>query len=109
MGENTVIISIVLYNIFFLAFVGGIIIFIRQYRLKKKSHEKELEIADQLHKEELLQTQVEIQKQTMKHIGREIHDNVGQKLTLSGLYLQQLLMDNKNKNFHIDPTQYISQ
>ena len=29
----------------------------------------------------------------MKHIGREIHDNVGQKLTLSSLYLQQLLMN----------------
>ena len=31
----------------------------------------------------------------MKHIGREIHDNVGQKLTLSSLYLQQLVFENK--------------
>jgi signal transduction histidine kinase len=66
--------------------------------MKKKKHEKELEIADMLHKEELLQTQVEIQSQTMKHIGREIHDNVGQKLTLSGLYLQQLLMNDQNNH-----------
>ncbi len=95
MGENTLIISLIFFNIFFLAFVGGIIAFIRQYRIKKRTHEKELEIADQLHKKELLQTQVEIQSLTMKHIGREIHDNVGQKLTLSSLYLQQLLMDQR--------------
>jgi len=49
---------------------------------------------DQQHKEELLQTQNEIQKETMKHIGREIHDNLGQKLTLSSLYLQQLVFEN---------------
>ena len=53
---------------------------------------EELEKVEVLHMEELLQTQVEIQTQTMKHIGREIHDNVGQKLTLSSLYLQQLLL-----------------
>ena len=47
---------------------------------------------------------MEIQTQTMKYIGREIHDNVGQKLTLSSLYLQQLLLENKttklNKNLN---------
>ncbi|MFY0628787.1 MAG: two-component sensor histidine kinase [Flavobacteriaceae bacterium] len=95
MGENTIIISLILFNIFFLAFVGGIVIFIRQYRVKKKAHLEELEVVNVLHKEELLQTQVEIQSQTMKHIGREIHDNVGQKLTLSSLYLQQLLLEEK--------------
>lgn len=97
MGENTLIISLILFNIFFLAFVGGIIIFIRQYKIKKKAHTQELQVVDTMHKEELLQTQVEIQTQTMKYIGREIHDNVGQKLTLSGLYLQQLLMDEQSK------------
>lgn len=95
MGENTIIISLILFNIFFLAFVGGIIVFIRQYKMKKKEHLNELETVDIIHKEELLKTQVEIQSQTMKHIGREIHDNVGQKLTLSSLYLQQLLLEEK--------------
>jgi signal transduction histidine kinase len=66
-----------------------------QYKMKKKTHEKELEITDRKHRQELLQTQIEIQSLTMKHIGREIHDNVGQKLTLSSLYLQQLLMDQR--------------
>ncbi|WP_245891639.1 sensor histidine kinase [Flavobacterium faecale] len=43
----------------------------------------------------MLATQIEIQTQTMQHIGREIHDNIGQKLTLASLYAQQLAFENK--------------
>jgi len=86
---------LIIFNVIFIAFIGAIVIFIRQYRIKKKSHLKQLEAVDVLHKEELLKTQMEIQTQTMKHIGREIHDNVGQKLTLSSLYLQQLPLQNQ--------------
>ncbi|CAN5775221.1 hypothetical protein BH10BAC2_BH10BAC2_39940 [soil metagenome] len=49
------------------------------------------------HRQEILATQLEIQRQTMQHIGREMHDNVGQKLTLAALYIQQLDTDNKNE------------
>lgn len=95
MGKDTIILSIILFNLFFLAFIGGIIVFIREYRKKKKTHEEELENVSLMHKKELLETQVEIQTQTMSYIGREIHDNVGQKLTLSSLYLQQLVFEEK--------------
>ncbi|WP_044400282.1 sensor histidine kinase [Lacinutrix sp. Hel_I_90] len=102
MGENTIIISLILFNIFFLAFIAGIIIFIREYRIKKKAHVKEIHTIDETHKRELLETQVEIQTQTMQYIGQEIHDNIGQKLTLASLYTQQLAFENKapqvNKN-----------
>ena len=47
------------------------------------------------HQKELLSNQIEIQKQTMQDIGREIHDNIGQKLTLASLYSQQLAYENK--------------
>ena len=47
------------------------------------------------HTKELLSTQIEMQTQTMQYIGREIHDNVGQKLTLASLYTQQLAYENK--------------
>lgn len=49
----------------------------------------------ELHQKELLSAQLEIQQQTMQHIGREIHDNIGQKLTLASLYTQQLAYENK--------------
>lgn len=95
MGETQIIITIILFNIIFLAFIAGIIIFIREYKLKKKAHIKEIKTKEESHKKELLETQVEIQTQTMQHIGREIHDNIGQKLTLASLYTQQLAFENK--------------
>lgn len=95
MGQDTLILTLVLFNIFFTAFITGIILFIKEYRKKKKIHQEELETIDLLHQEELLKTQNEIQKETMQHIGKEIHDNVGQKLTLSSIYLQQLVFENK--------------
>ncbi len=89
---------LIIFNVIFIAFISAIIIFIRQYRIKKRAHLRELETIDVLHKKELLKTQMEIQSQTMKYIGREIHDNIGQKLTLSSLYLQQLVFENKTED-----------
>jgi signal transduction histidine kinase len=95
MGETSITITIILFNIIFLAFIAGIIIFIREYRIKKKAHIKQIETIDETHKKDLLETQVEIQTQTMQYIGQEIHDNIGQKLTLASLYTQQLAFENK--------------
>lgn len=95
MGETSITITIILFNIIFLAFIAGIIIFIREYRIKKKAHVEEIKTKNETHKRELLETQVEIQTQTMQYIGQEIHDNIGQKLTLASLYTQQLAFENK--------------
>lgn len=95
MGENSFLALLILFNVMFVLFIGGIFLFIREYRLKKSSHNKELKSIEIVHKKELLETQLEIQIQTMKHIGQEIHDNIGQKLTLSSIYLQQLDYENK--------------
>lgn len=56
----------------------GIIIIIFSIRNKYR-HQK--------HRQELLQTQVEIQEQTLKNISEEIHDNIGQVLSLVKLNL----------------------
>jgi signal transduction histidine kinase len=95
MRKEDLIITIILFNLFFIAFIIAILIYIRQYRLKKKEHNAMLRIQNEEHKRELLTTQIEIQTQTMQHIGREIHDNIGQKLTLASLYTQQLAYENK--------------
>lgn len=95
MGKTTVILEIIVFNIFLIAFFAGIFVFIRQYRIKKKQHNDMLQNQLEIHQRELLATQIEIQNQTMQHIGREIHDNVGQKLTLASLYTQQLAFENK--------------
>ena len=95
MGKAEYIVLIIIFNVFFIAFIGAIILFIYQYRLKKKEHTMLLNLQNEEHQKELLETQIEIQNQTMQHIGREIHDNIGQKLTLASLYTQQLAYENK--------------
>lgn len=95
MGKTDYIIILIVFNLFFILFIVGIITFIKQYKLKKKEHEVNLQHQKREHQQELLSTQLEIQTQTMQHIGREIHDNIGQKLTLASLYTQQLAYENK--------------
>ena len=95
MQQTETIIFIIIANILLLVFVVGIILFILQYKKKKIEHAKEKSMIAETHTKELLATQLEMQTQTMQHIGREIHDNVGQKLTLASLYTQQLAYENK--------------
>lgn len=95
MPQTEIIIFIILANIILLILIGGIIIFIFQYRKRKLLHEKEKQVIEEKHKLELLKTQVQAQEQTMQFIGREIHDSVAQKLTLATIYTQKLEYENK--------------
>ena len=94
MGEREIIIFIVIANIILLVFIGGIIAFIFQFRKRKVLHNQEKEQMNQGYEQQLMQTrletQLETQFQTMKDIGQEIHDNIGQKLTLASIYTQQM-------------------
>ena len=60
------------------------------YRRRKLQHLAEIDKMNERFTGELLQAQMEVQQETMQYIGREIHDNIGQKLTLAVLYVQQL-------------------
>ncbi|MCJ7934585.1 MAG: histidine kinase [Chryseobacterium sp.] len=95
MGKTELLIVIILFNIFFVMFVVAVAIYIRNYRQRKKEYLNEIEIKNEIHQKELLATQLEIQQATMQQIGRELHDNIGQKLTLVSLYTQQMLYENK--------------
>lgn len=73
-----------------LVLLFGYFIVLLIYRKRKLEHAKEVEIMNDKFANQLLQTQLEVQQQTMQDIGREIHDNVGQQLTLASLYVQQI-------------------
>lgn len=95
MGETELLITLILFNLFFLLFVVAVMVYIRKYKQRKKEYLNDIEVKNEIHKRELLATQLEIQQATMQQIGRELHDNIGQKLTLVSLYTQQLLYENK--------------
>jgi signal transduction histidine kinase len=81
----------------FALFVSGfILIIITLYQKRQKLHRLEKNKLHQQFHEELLHTQLEIQEQTLKHISQEIHDNIGQTLSLVKLNLNTINLDKKN-------------
>jgi signal transduction histidine kinase len=93
--QSEIVIFIAAFFAAFIAFFAGVILFIQHAKKSKTNFMSEKELMKTNHQQELLSTQLEMQTQTMQHIGREIHDNVGQKLTLASLYTQQLAYENK--------------
>ncbi len=95
MGQTEYKIFIILATVIWLVFINGIFIFVFQYRKRKVLYDKEKQMISAQHASELLNKQLEIQQQTMQDIGREIHDNVGQRLTLASIYANHLAYDNQ--------------
>ena len=67
-----------------------ILIFFMTYQKRKLGHKHEKEQLQLNFSQTLLQTQLEIQEQTLKNISEEIHDNIGQALSLAKLNLNTL-------------------
>jgi two-component system, NarL family, sensor kinase len=78
---------IILGTIVFLILGAFIVSFIFLYRYRRNKMLFEKEQMETFFQQELLRTQLEIQEQTLKNISQEIHDNIGQMLSLAKLNL----------------------
>ena len=67
-----------------------IISIIYRHQQKQSVYYKDLEELKTSHENALLRTQLEVQEYTFQNISREIHDNIGQKLSLAKLYLNTI-------------------
>ena len=85
-----IIIFIAGITILLLLLISFIITIVYKYQQKQNAHFKDIETLKTSHENILLQSQLEIQEQTFQKISREIHDNIGQKLTLAKLYLNTI-------------------
>jgi len=97
--ESTIIFVIV-SSLLILLLIFFIAVIIYRYQQKQNAYFKSIEEMNVIHDNALLQTQVEIQEQTFQNISREIHDNIGQKLTLAKLHLNTLDYDAIDKTRH---------
>lgn len=96
MDQSKIEIIVIITFLILVALVTAILVYIYQYRRRVKTHQQQMKIVKQIHEKELIKAQYEMQVQTMQDIGREIHDNIGQKLTLASLYTHQLEFDAAN-------------
>ena len=84
-------------TLIFLIAPAFILLYIVVYNRRKKKHMEEKEMMKLTFETELVKTQYEVQEQTMQTIGAELHDNIGQLLSLTSLTLNSIELDNQTK------------
>lgn len=95
--SDVVLIALIVLFIFIITVFIVLFIFIYHRRQVKNLQEKKL--LQSQHAQALLQTQLEIQEQTLNTVAQEIHDNIGQTLGTAKIALSNtLLKDPDNKN-----------
>ena len=95
-------------EIFFVIAVGGLIalllvVFIISalflYQRRQQKQEREIVNIKEQYQKELLNSQLEMQENTMKQIGEELHDNIKQQLMVVYMSLGFLPIDAEDPNF----------
>jgi len=66
------------------------------YQKKKANHTEKLIELKNNYEQEILLSQLEMQEQVLQHVSYEIHDNIGQSVSLLKLQLTMLDLDRKN-------------
>ena len=88
------IIQIIAIAIVFILLIIFIAVFFFIFYKKKKEQQEIL----QLREKAFAQAQIEIQEQTLTNISQELHDNIGQKLTVAKLNLSTIQLENKEES-----------
>lgn len=87
-------ILIVIVSSFFLLLVaGGIIVLVLVYQKRQIASIQEKEQLKADFEKQILESKLEIQEQTFKYISQEIHDNIGQMLSLAKLTIHTMNPD----------------
>lgn len=89
--QSDIFYTIIFGTILLLSLGLVILVFMFSYRKRYQKHLNEKKIMKFRYEQEILQTQLEIQEQTLKNISQEIHDNIGQSLSLAKLTLNTML------------------
>jgi two-component system, NarL family, sensor kinase len=82
-----------------LLLVGLIMAMFFFYQRKRQNQERELMHLKEEYDQEVLRSQLEIQEATMKTIAQELHDNMGQSLSVIKLWMSMAPIDNDHEAF----------
>ena len=75
-----------------------LIIYVMSYNRRKRKHANEKILLQRTFEHELLKTQMEVQEQTLKTIAYDLHDNIGQLLSLTTVILSTINLDDRQKS-----------
>ncbi len=80
-------ISVIVLIIILMVCLGAIV---RLYQKKQHAFKRELEEMRSRYEQEFLKSKIELQEQTLEHISFEIHDNIGQFISLAKLHINTI-------------------
>jgi two-component system NarL family sensor kinase len=99
-NQNQEVYVIILVGIVLaLVLVGFIVVMLFLYQRKQHRQEKELAAVKVQFEQELLRSQLEMQESTLKTIAQELHDNIGQVLSVIKLSLSILPLPKEDPSF----------
>ena len=94
MEQTNTEIVIIITTVIILFMTFGIILLFSIFQGRKNDLLKEQEQAKEAFEKEIAETQVEIREETLRNISWELHDNIGQLLTLAKIQLQNASQEN---------------
>jgi two-component system NarL family sensor kinase len=97
MVNNDITELILIATLIFLLAPFFIILYVLVYNRRKKRHKEEKAQMKTAFDAEIVKTQLEVQEQTMQNIGADLHDNIGQLLSLSSLTLGSIQLNDLEK------------
>lgn len=95
--NHQVVIAIIILSVVFALLVILIAIVLVLHNQKVKSMVMQQKVNKQEFEQQLLKSQLEIQEETLRYISQEIHDNIGQVLSLAKLHLNTVKTQDENK------------
>jgi len=91
-----ILISIVIASAFIFLFAFATLLFYFQFTRKKQRLQLNQQLLEKRYQQELLEVGMEVQEHTFQHISQDIHDSVGQMLSLAKLNLSILAMEHQH-------------
>jgi len=88
--QEDILITIVVASVFFVLIASFVLLLLFIFQRRQRKNKREQEDMKHRFEQTLLRTQLEIQEQAFSYISQEIHDNIGQVLSLARLNLNTL-------------------
>jgi len=96
-----------LSTLVFLLAPAFLLLYVSSYNRRKKDHITEKKTLQSEYEADLLKTQLEVQEQTMKTIAADLHDNIGQLLSLTSLTLGSITVSDEKAAKKLDDSQQL--
>lgn len=97
--ETEVIFTFLAAILILLFLIIFIVIFAFLFQRRQIKHRQEKALLKAQYEKEILQSQIEVQNSTLKYIGQELHDNIGQLLSVAKINMGVMEESLEEKNF----------